>query len=110
MELKDGSRSVSVVLWNLTARPIHLARGRVIGQVAAANAVPEAQCLPDLLKKRGDEGEDKPEPTKLSMQQRQELLLTALEKDGGLDHLKDWPPELAKWAKALLLEFHHVFS
>ena len=49
-ELKDGSRSVSVVLRNLTARPIHLARGRVIARVAAANAVPEAQCLPDLLK------------------------------------------------------------
>ena len=59
-ELKDGSRNVSVVLRNLTARPIHLARGPVIRQVAAANAVPEAQCLPDLLKKLGDEGEDKP--------------------------------------------------
>ena len=82
----------------------------MIGRVAAANAVPEAQCSPDLLKKLGDEGEDKPEPTKLSTQQRQELLLAALEKDGGLDRLKDWPPELAKRAKALLLEFHHVFS
>ena len=109
-ELKDGSQSVSVVLRNLTARPIHLARGWVIGRVAAANAVPEAQCSSDLLKKLGDEGEDKPEPTKLSMQQRQELLLTALEKDGRLDRLKDWPPELARRAKALLLEFHHVFS
>ena len=109
-ELKDGSQSVSVVLRNLTARPIHLARGRVIGQVAAANAVPEAQCSPDLLKKLGDEGEDKPEPTKLSTQQRQELLLTALERDGGLDRLKDWLPKLARRAKALLLEFHHVFS
>ena len=78
--------------------------------MAAANAVPEAQCLPDLFKKLGDEGEDKPEPTKLSTQQRQELLLAALERDGGLDHLKDWPPELARRAKALLLEFHHVFS
>ena len=110
MELKDGSRSVSVVLRNLTARPIHLARGWVIGRVAAANAVPEAQCSPDLLKKLGDEGEDKPELTKLSTQQRQELLLAALEKDGRLDHLKDWPPGLARRAKALLLEFHHVFS
>ena len=109
-ELKDGSQSVSVVLRNLTAQPIHLARGRVIGRVAAANAVPEAQCSPDLLKKLGDEGKDKLEPTKLSMQQRQELLLATLEKDGRLDHLKDWLPELAKRAKALLLEFHHVFS
>ena len=78
--------------------------------MAAANAVPEAQCSPDLLKKLGDEGEDKPEPTKLSTQQRQELLLAALEKDGRLDRLKDWPPGLARRAKALLLEFHHVFS
>ena len=109
-ELKDRSRSVSIVLRNLTARPIHLARGRVIGRVAAANAVPEAQCLPDMLRKLGDEGEDKLELTKLSMQRRQELLLATLEKDGGLDRLKDWPPELARRAKALLLEFHHVFS
>ena len=82
----------------------------MIGRVAAANAVPEAQCSPDLLKKLGDKGEDKPEPTKLSTQQRQELLLAALERDSGLDHLKDWLPELARRAKALLLEFHHVFS
>ena len=61
-------------------------------------------------KKLGDEDEDKPELTKLSMQQRQELLLAALEKDSGLDHLKDWPPDLAKQAVALLLEFHHIFS
>ena len=38
IELKDGSQSVSVVLQNLTARPIHLARVRVMGQVVAANA------------------------------------------------------------------------
>ena len=30
-ELKDGSRSVSIVLRNLTAQPIHLARGWVMG-------------------------------------------------------------------------------
>ena len=61
----------------------------MIGRVAAANAFQEAQCSPDLLIKLSDEGEDKLEPTKLSTQQRQELLLTTLEKDGGLDCLKD---------------------
>ena len=40
----------------------------------------------------------------------QELLLAALQKDGRLDRLKEWPPELAQKAVALLLEFHHVFS
>ena len=78
--------------------------------MAAANAVPEAQCSPELLKQLDDEGEDKPEPAKLSTQQRQRLLLTTLKKDGGLDRLKEWPPKLAKKAVALLLEFHHVFS
>ena len=109
-ELKDGSRNVSLVLRNLTAPPIYQARGQLINPVAATNAVPEAQCSPELLKQLDDEGEDKPEPAKLSTQQRQELLLTALKKDGGLDRLKEWPPELAKKAVALLLEFHHIFS
>ena len=45
MKLKDGSRNVSLVLQNLTAPPIYLARLWLIGRVAAANAVPEAQCL-----------------------------------------------------------------
>ena len=94
-KLKDGSRSVSIMLQNLTAWPIHLARGWVVGQVVAANAVPEAQCLPDLLKKLDDEDPDKPELAKLLTQQRQDLLLAALQKDSGLDRLKEWPPKLA---------------
>ena len=110
MELKDGSRNVSLVLQNLTTWPIYLVRGWLIGQVAVANAVLEAQCSPELLKQLEDEGEDKPEPAKLLMQQRQELLLAALKKDGGLDRLKEWLPKLAKKVVALLLEFHHVFS
>ena len=109
-ELKDGSQKVSVMLRNLTARPIHLARGQVIGRVVAANAIPEAQCSPDLLKKVNDENDEKPELTKLSTQQRQDLLLATLQKDGGLDCLKEWPPDLAKKAVALLLGFHHIFS
>ena len=77
-ELKDGSWSVSIVFQNLTAWPIHLARGRVMGQVVAANAVPEAQCSPDLLKKLDDEDPDKQEQEKLMTQQRQDLVLAAL--------------------------------
>ena len=109
-ELKDGSQSVSVVLQNLTAQPIHLAWGWVMGRVVATNAVPDAQCSLDLLKKLDDEDPDRPEPVKLSTQQRQDLLLAALQKDSGLDCLKEWLPDLAQKAVALLLEFHHVFS
>ena len=76
----------------------------------ATNAVPDAKCSPDLLKKLDDEDPDSPEPVKLLTQQRQDLLLAVLQKDGGLDHLKEWPPDLARKVVALLLEFHHVFS
>ena len=109
-ELKDGSQSVSVVLQNLTTRPIHLAQGWVVGSVVATNVVPDAQCSLDLLKKLDDEDPNRPEPVKLLTPQRQDLLLATLQKDGGLDHLKEWPPDLARKAVALLLEFHHVFS
>ena len=81
----------------------------MVGWVVATNAVPEAQCSPELLKKLEDEDLDKPEPVKLTIPQRQDLLLTTLKKDSGLDHLKEWPPELAQKAVALLLEFHHIF-
>ena len=66
--------------------------------------------LTQALKQLDDEGDAKSELAKLSTQQRQELLLAALKKEGGLDRLKEWPPELVKKAVALLLEFHHVFS
>ena len=78
--------------------------------MAAANTVLEVQCTPKLLKQLDDKDKGKPEPPKLSTQQRQELLLAALRKDSGLDRQNEWPPELARKVIALLLEFHHVFS
>ena len=39
-ELHDGSRSVSVVLRNLTSKPVHLPAGRPVARVVAANAIP----------------------------------------------------------------------
>ena len=98
-----------MVLQNLTARPKHLARGRVIGQVVATNAVPEAKCSPNLLKKPDKEDPEVPKPVKLTIPQRQELLLATLKKDRGLDRLKEWLPDLVRKAMALQLEFHHIF-
>ena len=49
-ELKDGGRNVSVVLRNLTSKTIHLAPGRCIARVAAANEIPEAVPSPELVK------------------------------------------------------------
>ena len=49
-QLKDGSRNVSVVLWNLTSKMINLAPGRCVARVATANEVPEAVPSPELAK------------------------------------------------------------
>ena len=38
------------------------------------------------------------------------LLMETLEKKGGLEGLRNWPPELAWKAQRLLLEFHLAFS
>ena len=108
-DLEPGSRRVAVVVRNMTSRPIHLAKGKIVARVQAANLVPEATPSPELLKKLEADSPavDKPQ---LTVKERQELLLTALKKDGGLDRLKDWPPALVAKAIRLLLEFHYIFS
>ena len=108
-DLEPGSRRVAVVVRNMTSRPIHLAKGKVVARVQAANLVPEATPSPELWKKLGADSPaaDKPQMT---VKERQEALLAALKKDGGLDRLKDWPPALAAKAVRLLLEFHYIFS
>ena len=108
-ELEPGSQRVAVVVRNMTSQPIHLAKGKVVARVQAANLVPEATPSPELLKKLGADSPavDKPQMT---VKERQEALLAALKKDGGLDRLKDWPPALAAKAIRLLLEFHYIFS
>ena len=108
-DLEPGSRRVTVVVRNMTSRPIHLAKGKIVARVQAANLVPEATPSPELLKKLKTDSPavDKPQ---LTIKERQELLLTALKKDGGLDRLKEWPPDLAAKAIRLLLEFHYIFS
>ena len=50
-ELRDGSRSVAVVLRNLTGKPVNLQAGPVIARVLAANVIPEGRPTPELIKK-----------------------------------------------------------
>ena len=105
-ELKDGSRKVSVVLRNLTSKMIHLAPSRCVARVAAANEVPEA--MPSLeLAKDLDERLLKEAP-KLTIEERQKLLMELLWQDGGLEQLKEWPPELALKFKWMLMEHHPI--
>ena len=60
-ELKEGSQNVSMVLRNGMGKPIHLVAGRPIGQVVAANAIPDAIPSPELEAKL-QQGVEKPKP------------------------------------------------
>ena len=90
---KDGSRNMSVVLRNFTSKTIHLAPGRCVARVATANEVPETMPSPELAKDL-DEALPKEAP-KLTIKERQKLLMELLRQDGRLEQLKnghrDWP-------------------
>ena len=88
-ELHDGSHNVSVVLRNLMGKPVHLAAGRAVVRVVAANAIPDTTPSPEFLKKL-DEMELLRDPLKkLTVEERQRLLLEVLRKEGQLDKLKE---------------------
>ena len=107
-ELKDGSRNVSIVLRNLTSKTVHLSAGRCVAQVSAANEVPEAVPSPELAKKLQEEETAK--APKLTVEERQQLLMKLLRENGGLEQLKKWPPDLAVKFERMLMEHHHIFS
>ena len=90
---------------NGTSKPIQLSGGRVIARVVTANAIPDAEASPELQAKLL-----KTKTAALSTEQRQDLLINVLEKNGSLGKLKLWDPETALKAKRLLMEFHHIFS
>ena len=109
-ELRDGSRNVSVVLRNLTGKPVHLAAGRLVARVVAANAILDAAPSPEFLKKLDELEPNRNSPKKLTIKERQKLLLELLRKDGRLDKLKQWPPELALKFVRMMMEHHNIFS
>ena len=109
-ELNDGSHNVSVVLCNLTGKPVHLAAGRPVARVVAANAILDATPSPEFLRKLDELEPNRNPPKKLTIGERQELLLELLRKDGRLDKLKQWPPELALKFEQMLMEHHNIFS
>ena len=108
-ELRDGSRSVAIVLRNLMGKPVNLQAGRVIVRVLATNVIPEGKPTPELTKKL-DKQDLKSAPKKLSIEERQKLLMELLQQEGRLDQLVDWTPELVQKFERLLVEYHDIFS
>ena len=77
--------------------------------MVTANAIPDATPSPEFLKKLDEIEPPWDPPKKLTVEERQKLLLEVLQKEGLLDKLKDWPPELALKFEQMLME-HHIFS
>ena len=76
----------------------------------AANAIPDATPSPEFLRKLDELELNRNPPKKLTIEERQKLLLELLRKDGRLDKLKQWPLELALKFKRMLMEHHNIFS
>ena len=109
-ELHDGSRNVSVVLHNHMGKPVHLPAGRPVARVVAANAIPNATPSPEFLRKLDEMKPVRDSLKKLTIEERQKLLLELLKKEGWLDKLKEWPPELALKFEWMLMKHHNIFS
>ena len=109
-ELHDGSRSVSVDLRNLTGKPVHLPAGRPVARVVAANAIPDATPSPWFMRKLAELEPGQEPSQKMTIEDRQKLLLELLRKDGRLDKLREWPLELALQFERMLMEHHNIFS
>ena len=68
---------MTIVLRNLTGKPVYLQAGRVMAWVLAANVVPEGKPTLELMKKLGEQ-DLKSAPKKLSFEERQKLLMELL--------------------------------
>ena len=108
VEMNPGSRTVHLVLRNGTSRPIKMSAGRKVGRVVTVNIIPKAEASPELLRQLGME--DRAKEPKMTIPERQAELIKILEKDGGLDMLKDWPEDDARRTHRLLMEYHDMFS
>ena len=81
----------------------------MIARVLAANVIPEGKPTLELIKKL-DEQDLESAPPKLSIEERQRLLMQLLKQEGGLDELAQWTPELTRRFEQMLMEYHDLFS
>ena len=96
-EMKDSSQNVSIVMRNGTSRPIWMTGGQMIGRVVAANLVPDAEPLPEFLRKLNEDEPEQDSP-KMTVAEHQAHLMEILEEKGGLNMLKSWPEKEATQA------------
>ena len=101
--LKRGSKTVPIILCNMTGSPIILKKGQKVARVQAANEVPHPHLKLGTLESLETPENQKPS---LSVEEHKEKLMATLDLS-GLDH---WPKEKAGCAHELLMEYHDIFS
>ena len=77
-ELHDGNCNVLVILCNLMGKPVHLAARWAVVRVVTANAIPDVTPSPEFLKKLDEMELPRDPPKKLTVEERQKLLLEVL--------------------------------
>ena len=104
---KDISKSawkVTVMVKNLTATLITIAKGIKVTQVVSANVVPPVEVVPGTLEKLDEiQGIQQ---TRLSVEWRNEMLFDQLELSG----LKRWSDKNQAATRILLAKYHDILS
>ena len=90
--LRRGSKTIPVVLHNMTGSPIHLRKGQKIAWVQATNEVLHPHLKPGTMESLEESENLKPY---LSVEECQEKLLASLDLSG----LNNWPKEKVKCAR-----------
>ena len=103
-DLKRGSKSVPIVLRNMTASNITIHKGAKVAWVQTANKMPKWSLCPGTLEALDEEQDITRKP--LTRAERQAKVLKEL----NLEALDEWPEELAQCAWDLIQEYHDVFS
>ena len=103
-DLKRGSKSMPVVLRNMTGSDITLNKGDKVAQVQTTNKMPKTNHHPGTLEALDEEQGITRKP--LTRAEGQVKVLKEL----NLEALDEWPEELVQHAQELIQEYNDVFS
>ena len=104
-EMMTGSKSIAVVVRNLTATHITLKMNAPLARVVAANAVPNAQLLLVMIEQLGTTQEIQTGRLKMTVEQQREALFEQLD----LSSLDCWSPKSRVVVCSLLAMYHDIF-
>ena len=105
-EMTTGSKSMPVVVRNMTATPITLKKNTAVAGVVAPYAVSNIQVLPGTVEQLDAAQGIQMGRTKMTVEQQKEALFEQLD----LNSLDSWTPSSRAVAHSLLAEYHDIFS